>query len=82
VLEEGVTVIVAVPLVSETGLPIAVVPLINCTVPVGVPAPGAMAATVAVSVVPASVIDVLVLASATTSVSVRLLPRKVPVTPP
>lgn len=41
---------VAVPLELSGAVPSAVVPSLNVTVPVGVPAPGVMTATVAVNV--------------------------------
>jgi hypothetical protein len=46
----NVTVSVAVPVADNGLLPMVIVPLRNVTVPVGVPAPGAVTVTVAVKV--------------------------------
>ena len=42
--------LVALPLTSVTGLPKSLPSIRNCTVPLGVPEPGALAATLAVKV--------------------------------
>ena len=46
------TVLVATPLTATAGLPTSVPSILNWTVPVGVPAPGAVAVTVAVNCTP------------------------------
>jgi hypothetical protein len=46
----AVDVVLAVPLLRSVAVPNELVPLKNCTVPVGVPEPGLTAITVAVSV--------------------------------
>jgi hypothetical protein len=78
--EEGVaaSVSAAVPPISVT-VPSTELPFRNCTLPVGIPAPGAIAVTAAVNVRPESVIDVPVSALAIVKATLPLLAEKMPV---
>jgi hypothetical protein len=78
--EEGVTASVsaAVPPLSDT-VPRTELPFRNCTLPVGVPTPGAITVTAAVNVRPESVIDVPVSALAMVKATLPLLVEKMPV---